>query len=244
MNEWFEKGHVAIVTGASKGFGLAVAELLAARGLRLIIDARGGEALAAAAERLGATTEVIAEIGDVTDGEHVHRLVTRAEERFGRIDLVVNNASTIGRSPLPHLESLSPNVFERIYQTNVWAPLHLVQHALPSLRRNGGTIVNITSDAALEAYDSWGGYGSSKAALEHWSRILAVELDGSNVSVIVADPGNMDTELHRAAEPGVDLSDLPQADAVAPRLLDAIASPRGVYARVILQQMPSYAETR
>lgn len=152
MNEWFEKGHVAIVTGASKGFGLAVAELLAARGLRLVIDARGGEALAAAARRLGAATDVVAEAGDVSDGDHVHRLIALAEERFGRIDLIVNNASTIGRSPLPYLENLSPNVFDRIYQTNVWAPLHLVQHALPILRRNGGTIVNVTSDAAVEPY--------------------------------------------------------------------------------------------
>jgi NAD(P)-dependent dehydrogenase (short-subunit alcohol dehydrogenase family) len=236
--DWFERGHVAIVTGASKGLGRAVARLLAERGLRLIIDARGEDALREAERELSALSEVIAERGDVSEAAHVHRLVQLAEERFGRLDLVINNASTIGRSPMPPLEHLSPSVFDRVYATNVYAPLHLIQHALPLLRRAQGTIVNVSSDAAVAAYEGWGGYGSSKAALEHLSRILAVELEGTGVRVIVADPGNMDTELHREAEPGVDLSDLPKAEQVAPALLEAIASASDTYTRIELQSMP------
>jgi NAD(P)-dependent dehydrogenase (short-subunit alcohol dehydrogenase family) len=233
---WFERGHVAIVTGASKGLGLAVARELARAGIALAIDARGEDALAAAERELSQITEVVAIAGDVADAAHVHRLVEAAERRFGRIDLVVNNASTIGRSPLPPLEQLSPATFDRIFTTNVYAPLHLIQHALPVMKRGGGgTIVNVSSDAAVEAYAGWGGYGSAKAALEHLSRILAAELEGSGVSVIVADPGDMDTELHRAAVPDADRSRLADPRNVAPALMRAIASPRPAYLRVALQ---------
>jgi NAD(P)-dependent dehydrogenase (short-subunit alcohol dehydrogenase family) len=236
---WFERGHVAIVTGASKGLGLAVARELARAGISLAIDARGAEALAAAERELSQLGPVVALAGDVSEGAHVHRLVEAAETRFGRIDLVVNNASTIGRSPLPELAALSPATFDRVFTTNVYAPLHLIQHALPIMRRNGGgTIVNISSDAAVEAYAGWGGYGAAKAALEHMSRILAVELDGSGVGVIVADPGDMDTELHRAAVPDAAAADLADPRAVAPALLRAIASQRGPYLRVALQSAP------
>jgi NAD(P)-dependent dehydrogenase (short-subunit alcohol dehydrogenase family) len=241
MNDssWFERGHVAIVTGASKGLGLAVARELARAGISLVIDARGEDALAAAERELAQLAPVAVLAGDVTDAAHVHRLVAVAESRFGRIDLVVNNASTIGRSPLPALAELSPSTFDRIFTTNVYAPLHLIQHALPVMRRNGGgTIVNISSDAAVEAYAGWGGYGSAKAALEHLSRILAAELDGSGISVIVADPGDMDTELHRAAVPDGVAADLADPRAVAPALLQAIASARGSYLRVALQSAP------
>jgi NAD(P)-dependent dehydrogenase (short-subunit alcohol dehydrogenase family) len=238
MNDssWFERGHVAIVTGASKGLGLAVARELARAGISLVIDARGEDSLAAAERELAQLGPVVALAGDVSDSTHVHRLVEVAQTRFGRIDLVVNNASTIGRSPLPALAELSPSTFDRIFTTNVYAPLHLIQHALPVMRRNGGgTIVNISSDAAVEAYAGWGGYGSAKAALEHLSRILAAELDGSGISVIVADPGDMDTELHHAAVPDAVAADLADPRAVAPALLQAIASPRGSYLRVALQ---------
>jgi NAD(P)-dependent dehydrogenase (short-subunit alcohol dehydrogenase family) len=236
--DWFERGHVAVVTGASKGLGRAVARLLAQRGLSLVIDARGADALGEAAAEFSTLTQVAAEPGDVADASHVHRLVQLADERFGRIDLIVNNASTIGRSPMPALMDLSPHTFERLYTTNVYAPLHLIQHALPIMRRNGGgSIVNVSSDAGVVAYEGWGGYGSSKAALEHMSRVLAGELEGTGVSVIVADPGNMDTELHRAAEPGEDLSGLPRAEEVAPALLAAIAGPRGQFLRVELQSL-------
>src|SRR5580658_7838321 len=239
--EWFERGHVAIVTGASKGFGRAVTRLLARRGLNLVIDARGAEALHDAEREFADFTAVVALAGDVTDSAHVHKLVQTAQERFGRIDLVVNNASSIGRSPMPPLEDLSPAIFDRVYKTNVYAPLHLIQHALPCLRASHGTIVNVSSDAAVASYEGWGGYGSSKAALEHLSRVLAAELEGSGVRVIVADPGNMDTQLHREAEPGIDLSDLANPEAVAPALLDAIAQSPAGYSRVELQALAAVA---
>jgi NAD(P)-dependent dehydrogenase (short-subunit alcohol dehydrogenase family) len=239
--DWFERGHVAIVTGASKGLGRAVARRLAERGLRLVIDARGEETLREAEAELSALTEVVALAGDVAEAAHVHALVQAAADRFGRIDLVVNNASSIGGSPMPPLERLSPAKFEQLFTTNAYAPLHLIQHALPLLRASRGTIVNITSDAAVEAYEGWGGYGASKAALEHLSRVLAAEIGDAGVRVIVADPGNMDTELHRAAEPGVDLSDLPSAEDVAPALLAAIASADAPLVRVELQRMPASA---
>ena len=133
-------------------------------------------------------------------------------------------------------DQLSPAVFDRVFSTNVYAPLHLIQHALPLMRRNGGgTIVNVSSDAAVEAYEGWGGYGAAKAALEQMSRVLAIELHGSGISVIVADPGDMDTELHRAAVPDADGSGLADPRDVAPALLRAIAAPRAAYVRVALQ---------
>jgi NAD(P)-dependent dehydrogenase (short-subunit alcohol dehydrogenase family) len=236
-NSWFERGHVAIVTGASQGFGRAVATELAGRGIALVIDARGAELLDETARRLTEHVPVVAIAGDVTDGAHVHELIAAAERRFGRLDLVVNNASTIGRSPLPRLDQLSPAMLERIYATNVFAPLHLIQHALPLMRRNdGGTIVNVSSDAAVNAYAGWGGYGSAKAALEQLSRILAEELSGSNVRVIVADPGDMATALHRAALPADDPAGLADPSDVAPALLRAIASAREPFTRVALQE--------
>jgi NAD(P)-dependent dehydrogenase (short-subunit alcohol dehydrogenase family) len=238
MNDmtWFERGHVAVVTGASKGLGRAIAVELARRGIALVIDARGEASLEEARRELADLVPVVAIAGDVADGAHVHRLVEAAERSFGRIDLLVNNASTIGRSPLPPLEQLALATLERIYETNVFAPLHLIQHALPVMRRNGGgSIVNVSSDAAVSAYAGWGGYGSSKAALDHLSRILAVELDGSGVSVIAADPGDMATELHALAVPDADLQGLADPRDVAPALLRAIAAPREAFVRVELQ---------
>jgi NAD(P)-dependent dehydrogenase (short-subunit alcohol dehydrogenase family) len=241
--EWFERGHVAIVTGASRGFGRAVAGELARLGLKLVIDGRDEAALTRARDELARDTEVVAIRGDVSDAEHVHALVRAAEERFGRIDLVVNNASTIGRAPLPRLDELSPVVFERTFTTNVYAPLHLIQHALPLLRRDGGgTVVTISSDAAVNAYEGWGGYGASKAALDHFSRVLALELHGSGVSVIAADPGDMDTELHAQAVPDADRAALARPELVAPALLEAIASERPSFLRVELQSLPAFTD--
>ncbi|HYZ16213.1 MAG TPA: SDR family oxidoreductase [Candidatus Acidoferrum sp.] len=233
---WFERGHVAVVTGASKGLGRAVARGLADHGISLVIDARGEEALHAFARELAPIVPVEALPGDVGELAHVHELIAAAERRFGRIDLVVNNASTLGRSPLPALAQLSPQTLARIYETNLFAPLHLIQHALPIMvRGGGGTIVNVTSDAALEAYPGWGGYGSSKAALEQMSRILAAEIDGSGVSVMVVDPGDMNTELHRLAVPDADPSALGDPVRVAQALLRAIAAPRDTFVRLALQ---------
>ncbi len=234
MNEQQAENRVALITGASKGLGLSLARLLANRGLSLVITARGRQALDAAYDELSRTTWVAALPGDVADAEHVHALVALTKERFGRIDVLVNNASTIGRSPMPSLLQLSPVVFERLVTTNLWAPLHLVQHALP-LMAPGSTIVNLSSDAALNAYPGWGGYGATKAALEHLSRTLAVELEPAGIGVLLADPGNMNTELHREAEPGEDLSGLPAAGAVAPALVAALEARRPAFLRVELQ---------
>ncbi|HTJ24648.1 MAG TPA: SDR family oxidoreductase [Candidatus Limnocylindria bacterium] len=239
-HSWFERGHVAVVTGASKGLGRALARALGEHGISLVIDARGEEPLQRVARELAERVPVVALAGDVADPAHVHALIEAAERRFGRIDLLVNNASTIGRSPLPVLAQLSPQTLARIYETNVFAPLHLIQHALPIIARGGGTIVNVTSDAAVEAYAGWGGYGSAKAALEQMSRVLAVELEGSGVGVIVADPGDMDTELHRLAVPDADPATLGAPEASARALLRVIAAPRATYARVALQS-PQFA---
>jgi NAD(P)-dependent dehydrogenase (short-subunit alcohol dehydrogenase family) len=240
MNDSPAEGRVALITGASKGLGLGIARLLANRGFSLVITARGAEALDAARVELASRTHVAALGGDVAEADHVHALVALAKERFGRIDVLINNASTIGRSPMPALAQLSPVVFERLVTTNVWAPLHLVQHALP-LMPAGSTIVNISSDAALNAYPGWGGYGATKAALEHMSRTLAVELEDAGIAVLLADPGNMNTELHRDAEPGEDLSGLPDAEAVAPALLAALEANRPAFARVELQGVTAAA---
>jgi NAD(P)-dependent dehydrogenase (short-subunit alcohol dehydrogenase family) len=215
---------VALVTGASRGLGREVARAYAQRGLRLILTARDPTALGQAAAELGQLTEVLALPGDVGDTRHTARLVHAGLARFGRIDVLVNNASELGPSPLTELAQLPVEAFEAILRVNVVGPLALIQHTLPGMRRRGaGLIVNVTSDAGAQAYPTWGGYGASKAALEHLSRVLAAELEGSGVRVYVVDPGDMDTAMHRAAEPGVDLSHLPTPEVVAPafaRLLD------------------------
>lgn len=233
-DSWFEAGHVAIVTGASRGLGRAIARRLAARGLYLVITARDGEALAEITTELRGATRVEAIPGDVSELEHVHRLIARANDAFGRLDLLVNNASTLGHVPMPAVEHLSPAVFQRLFETNVFAPLHLMQHALPLLIRSGGTIVNVSSDAALNAYPGWGGYGASKAALEHLSRTLAAEVDGFGVSILVVDPGSMDTRMHRDAEPDADFAAMPSPDEIAGSLLRAIAEVRDTFSRVEL----------
>jgi short-subunit dehydrogenase len=220
--------QVALITGASRGLGLEIARVYARRGLRLILTARGAGPLEQAADELAALTDVVALAGDVADPQHAERLVHAGLEKFQRIDVLVNNASELGPSPMPKLENLSTQEFDDILRVNVVAPLKLTQLVLPEMRARGeGLIVNVTSDAGLQAYPTWGGYGASKAALEHLSRVLAAELEGTGVRVFVVDPGDMDTAMHRAAEPGVDLSHLPTPDSVAPafvRLLDEEAA--------------------
>lgn len=218
MNE----NDVVLITGASKGLGLALARQLAQRGHPLVINARGEEALRLAEAELARSTDVVAVAGDVS--EFAEEIVRRAIERFGRIDVLINNASELGPSPMPLLEEHSWESLLRIYRVNVVAPIHLIQLFLPGMRqRRRGTIVNITSDAGVSAYPRWGGYGSSKAALEHASRILAAELEGSGVRVLVVDPGDMNTEMHALAEPGVDLSPLASPDDVAPAIISLLA---------------------
>ncbi|CAM3848484.1 SDR family oxidoreductase [Kibdelosporangium persicum] len=200
---------VAIVTGASKGFGRALTHALSARGWQLVVDARGAEALKAAG--FGSNVTVIP--GDVTDPAHREALVGSVS----RLDLLVNNASALGPSPLPRLADYPLGDFVDLYETNVVAPLALTQLALPSLTTVDGTIVNVSSDAAVEAYEGWGGYGSSKAALDRLSAVLAVE--HPSLRVYAFDPGDMRTDMHQAAFPGEDISDRPEPSAVVPSLL-------------------------
>jgi NAD(P)-dependent dehydrogenase (short-subunit alcohol dehydrogenase family) len=208
---------VVLITGASKGLGLALARSLARRGHRLVINARDPIALRKAQEQLAQMTQVLAIAGDVS--EVAEQIAGEAIEQFGHVDILINNASELGPSPMPRLEDHSWDSLLRIYRVNVVAPIHLAQLVLPGMRaRRRGAIVNITSDAGANAYAGWGGYGSSKAALEHASRILAAELKDSGVRILLVDPGDMNTEMHRLAEPGVDLSHLPVAEDVAPAI--------------------------
>lgn len=238
MNTWFETGHVAIVTGASRGLGKAIARELLALGIRTIIDGRDARALESAAAELRRYGEVTALPGDVTDKEHVHALIAAARS-VGRLDLLVNNASTLGAVPLPRIGELTQHAFRDLFETNVFAPIHLMQHALPLMRVSAGpaTIVNVTSDAAVEAYPGWGGYGSSKAALEHVSRVAAAELEGWPVRVLVADPGDMNTQMHRDAIPDADPSELRDPADSARALLQAIAEMKAPYERVRLAEL-------
>jgi NAD(P)-dependent dehydrogenase (short-subunit alcohol dehydrogenase family) len=216
----------AIVTGASRGLGLALAGALAGRGWRLVIDARDGVALEQAAAALRERTEVVALAGDVADPWHRHALVAATE---GPLDLLVNNASALGPSPLPPLSGHPLDELERVYRVNVLAPLALTQLALPRLAE-GARIVNVTSDAAVEAYAGWGGYGSSKAALEQLTAVLGAEHPGLRVYAV--DPGDMNTRMHQAAFPGEDISDRPAPAESVPGLLRLIEGdlPSGRYA--------------
>jgi len=212
---------VVLITGASKGLGRAVAHELARLGHPLILNARGAEELRAVERELSPFTKVIAVAGDVS--EVAEEIAARGLQEFGRVDVLINNASDIGPSPMPPLESYPWEALLRLFKVNAVAPFHLIQLLLPGMRSRGhGTIVNISSDAAVNAYAGWGGYGGSKAALQHMSRILEKELDGSGVRVLVIDPGDMNTEMHRLAEPGVDLSHLPDPSSVAPRILTEV----------------------
>src|SRR5215207_7294855 len=207
----------AIITGASRGLGLALARALAERGWNLVLDARGGDALATVAEELADSTEVVAVTGDVADEAHRAELV-EAARALGGPDLLVNNASLLGPSPQPKLADYPLDAFEAVYEVNVTAPLGLIQLALPLLVQSPqGRILNVTSDAGVEAYEGWGGYGSSKAALEHLSKVLAAE--HPQLRVWWVDPGDMNTQMHQEAFPGEDISDRPPPEASVPGLL-------------------------
>ena len=230
--------RVALITGASRGLGLEIARLLAQERTGLVLTARGAEALQAAADELRALTEVVALPGGVADRAHAERLVRLGLERFGHIDVLVNNASAIGPSPMPTLDAYPPDALSDVFAVNVVAPLHLVQLVLPAMRARGeGAIVNVTSDAAVQAYPTWGGYGASKAALEHLSRVLAAELEGSGVRVYVVDPGDMNTQMHRKAEPGVDLSHLPGPEVSAPAFVRLLHQESAPFGRFEAQQL-------
>jgi NAD(P)-dependent dehydrogenase (short-subunit alcohol dehydrogenase family) len=215
----------ALVTGASRGLGLALATDLTRRGRRVVVDARDAARLTAAVAALPRPDLVTALPGDVTDPAHRAALARAAGER---LDLLVLNASALGPAPLPRLADLPPAALEDLLRVNTVAPLALVQALLPALERAGGTVVAVTSDAAVEAYPGWGGYGASKAALDLLTAVLAVEHPG--LRVLAVDPGDMDTAMHAAADPGADPADLADPADVATALLDLldgdVAGPR------------------
>ena len=209
---------VALITGASRGLGRALARGLADRGWRLVLDARGVQDLASVETELRDRTDVVAIAGDVADESHRRDLIDAVAG--GRLDLLVNNASLLGPSPQPTLAEYDLDTLKRVYDVNVFAPLRLTQLALPLLRASAGHIINVTSDAAVEGYEGWGGYGSSKAAFEQWSRVLAAEEPA--VRVWWVDPGDMNTRMHQEAFPGEDISDRPLPESVVPALLSLI----------------------
>jgi NAD(P)-dependent dehydrogenase (short-subunit alcohol dehydrogenase family) len=219
---------VAIVTGASRGLGQALAAGLARAGWSLVIDGRERATLDAAATmiRAGAAAgvQVFAVAGDITDEEHRHALTAAAFD-LGGLDLVVNNAGTLGASPLPALADYPLDELRVAFEVNVVAPLGLIQDAFPLLLDSPRPrIVNITSDAGVEAYEGWGGYGAGKAALEHLGAVLAVETP--SVTVWSVDPGDLRTAMHQEAFPGEDISDRPEPDAVVPAFLALVSSDR------------------
>jgi NAD(P)-dependent dehydrogenase (short-subunit alcohol dehydrogenase family) len=207
--------RTAIVTGASRGLGLALARGLAKDGWALIIDARGEEALETARAELAELTKVTAIVGNVMDPEHRRALAGAAREARG-IDALVNNASVLGPSPQPDLLDYPLGLLEQVYRTNVFAPLALIQAVRHDLKPDA-RIVNVTSDAAVEPYEGWGGYGSSKAALEQLSNILAAE--NPQWRVYWVDPGDMRTRMHQEAFPGEDISDRPLPEESVPGLV-------------------------
>jgi len=220
---------VAVITGASQGLGLALAAALADAGWSLVVDARRTDRLEAAATRLrdGSSAEIVAIPGDVADAEH-RAAIARAAATLGPVQLLVHNASTLGASPLPALTTIPVDVLRLVFEVNVIAPVALTQ-VLDAALAPGATVVAITSDAAVEPYPGWGGYGASKAALEHASRILAAERP--DLRVLVVDPGDMRTEMHQDAFPGEDISDRPAPSASVPGLLALIVGdqPSGRY---------------
>ncbi len=218
----------ALITGASRGLGLALARALAGRGWRLIINARGAIALQEAAAELSALTEVTALVGDVSAPAHRKALAVAARSAGG-LDLVVNNASILGPSPQPSLLHYPLDTLADVFRINVLAPLGLLQ-AVRHILKPGAKVINVTSDAAVEAYEGWGGYGASKAALEQLSAVLAEE--NPELHVYWVDPGDMRTQMQQEAFPGEDISDRPEPEESVPGFLALIEGdlPSGRYA--------------
>jgi NAD(P)-dependent dehydrogenase (short-subunit alcohol dehydrogenase family) len=206
---------VALITGASRGLGLALARALAARGWNLVIDARGAGALEGAREELARSTRVVAVAGDITDFAHRTHLA-RAAHELGGLDAVVNNAGALGTSPLPPLLDYPLDDFEELLRVNVVAQLALLQTVRDELR-SGARIINVTSDAAVEPYAGWGAYGASKAALEALTRVLAIE--NPSLRVHTVDPGDMRTAMHQLAFPGEDISDRAEPEESVPAIV-------------------------
>src|SRR5215204_360742 len=219
--------RTAIITGASRGLGLALARALAEEDWALIIDSRTEDALESAHAELSRHTRVVAIPGDVRDPEHRVALA-RAAREAGGVDALVNNASILGPSPQPELLDYPLDVLEEVYSANVTSPLALIQAVRADLKE-GARIINVTSDAAVEPYQGWGGYGSSKAALEQLSNILAAENPGLRVYRV--DPGDMRTQMHQEAFPDEDISDRPLPEESVPGFIELLTGdlPSGRY---------------
>ncbi|HZB49722.1 MAG TPA: SDR family oxidoreductase [Mycobacteriales bacterium] len=225
----------ALITGASRGLGRALARSLAADGWRLVLDARTAADLDAVAARLG-PAEVVAVAGDVTDPDHRRELAAAAGDR---LDLLVLNASTLGPAPLPPLARYDLGALREVLETNTVAPLALTQLVLPALRAARGRVLAVSSDAAAGAYEGWGGYGASKAALDQLANVLGAE--EPDLRVYAVDPGDMRTAMHQAAFPGEDISDRPEPESVVPalrRLVDG-QLPGGRYVAAELAGVPA-----
>ena len=218
---------VALITGASRGLGLALARELALQDWWLILDARGSDTLERARQELSAHTRVIAISGDVADPYHRQGLAVAASD-LGGVTALVNNASLLGPSPQPVLLEYPLDVLEQVYRANVFAPLAIIQSLRPQLKP-GAVIINISSDAGVEPYPGWGGYGSSKAALEHLSAILAAE--NPQWHIYWVDPGDMRTQMQQDAYPGEDISDRPLPETSVPGLVALLSGelPSGRY---------------
>jgi NAD(P)-dependent dehydrogenase (short-subunit alcohol dehydrogenase family) len=214
----------ALVTGGSRGLGRAVVTALVDGGWTVVTDGRDPDALGRLTASVQGPGRLVVEVGDVADPGHRRRLAQRVAELGGGLDLLVNNAGGLGPSPRPALARFPLEALEELYRVNVVAPLGLIQELLGALRRSGGRILNITSDAAVEAYPGWGGYGSSKAALDALSAVLGAE--ETEVRVYAVDPGDLRTDMHQAAFPGEDISDRPLPESAVPGLVALIQGDR------------------
>ena len=226
------KERTALITGASRGLGLALARGLAAREWNLILTARDAERLRAVRDELATRTHVAAIAGDVADPEHRNGLAILARGHAG-LDAVINNASALGPSPLPELLDYPLDVLTAVLETNIVAPLGVLQAVRGELKA-GARVINVTSDAAINAYPNWGGYGSSKAALEQLSAVLAAE--NPSIRVYWVDPGDLRTDMHQAAFPGEDISDRPLPEVRVPAFITLLEGdlPSGRYVAAAL----------
>ena len=232
------KEKTALITGASRGLGLALARGLATRGWNLILTARDAECLRSVRDELAARTHVAAIAGDVTDAAHRNALAVLARGHAG-LDAVINNASALGPSPLPALLDYPLDVLTAVLETNIVAPLGVLQAVRGELKADA-RVINVTSDAAVNAYPGWGGYGASKAALEQLSAVLAAE--NTSIRVYWVDPGDLRTDMHQAAFPGEDISDRPLPEVRVPAFITLLEGdlPSGRY--VAAQLGPVAAE--